>query len=445
MASQKRTIEQKIIEDLVDHQILHFRYDAHLRKMARKNLNILQDNIIKRLLLADVKNLRKRELNKFINEVKKLINDKYQEIRIEQETELLEFLRVEHNNLVEVYNNYIDDDLLKPMSDDKLNSLDEALLISGVAIGDWWVKQSNDYFRRFQGTLRQGAFNNSDIESIISDFKSLAKSQLRNAETLIVTSVGKVSDAAHYALKEVGKKIFLGEEHVSVLDGRTSTSCQVRDGKRWDLDKKPIGHSVPYARPPLHPRCRSRLRLIFKCKLLNGNSKRITYEDWLEGKTKSQQDEILGKGKADLWRRNVITFSDMLDQTGRPLTLTELKRKFNPHFIEPVVDTKALKGARFQSSQLKRKFNKHAKHLGIDTTRNNSVTQKEFQNKIVDFMNSPNIIQKGVYKNSNNKVWYDPKTKVVVVFGKDNSFLTVLQLVEGETQYTKYLKEDFIW
>ncbi len=33
---------------------------------------------------------------------------------------------------------------------------------------------------------------------------------------------------------------------------------------------------------------------------------------------------MLGKGKADLWRRDVITFADMLDQSGRPLTLKNL-------------------------------------------------------------------------------------------------------------------------
>lgn len=51
----------------------------------------------------------------------------------------------------------------------------------------------------------------------------------------------------------------------------------------------------------------------------------LTYEDWLKGKTPEEQDKVLGKGKADLWRRGVITFRDMLDQTGRPMTLKQLQ------------------------------------------------------------------------------------------------------------------------
>ncbi|UZV57178.1 hypothetical protein [Pasteurella multocida] len=64
----------------------------------------------------------------------------------------------------------------------------------------------------------------------------------------------------------------------------------------------------------------------------------ITYEDWLKNKTKAQQDEILGKGKADLWRNGVITFRDMLDQSGRPLTLKELREQFKLGGVEGAVN-----------------------------------------------------------------------------------------------------------
>ncbi|MDE3996567.1 hypothetical protein NUS56_11830, partial [Glaesserella parasuis] len=103
---------------------------------------------------------------------------------------------------------------------------------------------------------------------------------------------------------------------------------------------------VPYQRPPLHPRCRSILQLVTKSwKELGIDaeempsstrasqdgpvSEQINYENWLKSKSPEQQDQVLGKGKADLWRRGVITFADMLDQSGRPLTLANLNAKFN--------------------------------------------------------------------------------------------------------------------
>ncbi|MDP8184399.1 minor capsid protein [Phocoenobacter skyensis] len=465
MASQKKTIEQKIAEELTDRKILHFRYDANLRKLVYPKLNKLQKEIVRKLSAVGVETIKKRELNNFLKEVKEIINETYAEINTEQQSELSEFLSVEHEHLSGIYNNAVGYDLINQMPEYKLNALKKAPLIAGTPLQEWWSKQGNDYSRKFQGIVRQGLLNGKQTSEIITELKNVANIQRRNAETLVITAVGKVADTAHEALKDENADLLQGEEHLSTLDTRTSTVCQLRDGKRWSLDKKPVGHSIPYARPPLHPRCRSILQMWFKSwkelgyddleELDSGTrasedgqvKSSMNYEDWLKGKTKAQQDEILGKGKADLWRRNVITFSDMLDQTGRPLTLTELQRKFNPHFIEPVVDTKALKEARFQSSQLKRKFNKHANHLGIDTTRNNPATQKEFQNKIVDFMNSPNIIQRGVYKKRNppSVVFYDKSTKVAVIFDGNNYFETVLQLEDGTEQYLKYINEEFLW
>jgi hypothetical protein len=39
------------------------------------------------------------------------------------------------------------------------------------------------------------------------------------------------------------------------------------------------------------------------------------------------QNEMLGKGKAQLWRDGKITLSQLLDQSGRPLKLSELRGK----------------------------------------------------------------------------------------------------------------------
>ena len=103
---------------------------------------------------------------------------------------------------------------------------------------------------------------------------------------------------------------------------------------------------MPYQRPPLHPNCRSTLRLVTKSwrelgldandipestrASMDGQVKdNLNYENWLKSKTTEQQDEVLGKGKAELWRKGIITFRDMLDQSGRPLTLKELKEIHN--------------------------------------------------------------------------------------------------------------------
>ena len=51
------------------------------------------------------------------------------------------------------------------------------------------------------------------------------------------------------------------------------------------------------------------------------------YEQWLASRSATQQDKILGAGKAQLWRDGKITVRDLLDQSGRPMTLDQLQQK----------------------------------------------------------------------------------------------------------------------
>lgn len=52
----------------------------------------------------------------------------------------------------------------------------------------------------------------------------------------------------------------------------------------------------------------------------------MTFKDFLDKKGKAFQDEVLGKGKAQLWRDGKITLQQLLDQTGNPIPLKELDK-----------------------------------------------------------------------------------------------------------------------
>lgn len=56
----------------------------------------------------------------------------------------------------------------------------------------------------------------------------------------------------------------------------------------------------------------------------------LNYETWLKEKSNAFQDEVLGPTKANLFRKNLLTLSDMVDQSGKPLTLSELNVKLFP-------------------------------------------------------------------------------------------------------------------
>ncbi|MDE3964542.1 ADP-ribosyltransferase domain-containing protein [Glaesserella parasuis] len=338
----KQSLNSRIAYALTDRKILHFRYDAHLRQQVMKQLSKTQRELLNRLAAAGVDALPKKQLDTLLKELKQEVAKVYQEMTAYTQDELSGFFTAETKHIHQLYNDEAGFDFFNQVPEYKQKANKTATIIAGSPLEDWWAKQGNDFAFKFEGIIRQGLLDGQQTSQMISDVKHLMNTSRRHAETLVITAVAKVADNAHQALRDENLDILAGEKHLSTLDTRTSTVCQLRDGLMWDLDKKPIDHDVPYQRPPLHPRCRSILQLVTKSwKELGIDaeempsstrasqdspvSEQINYENWLKSKSPEQQDQVLGKGKADLWRRGVITFADMLDQSGRPLTLAELQ------------------------------------------------------------------------------------------------------------------------
>ncbi|MCT8532974.1 minor capsid protein [Glaesserella parasuis] len=337
----KQSLNSRIAYALTDRKILHFRYDAHLRQQVMKQLSKTQRELLNRLAAAGVDALPKKQLDTLLKELKQEVAKVYQEMTAYTQDELSGFFTAETQHLHQLYNDEVGFDFFNQVPEYKQKANKTATIIAGSPLEDWWAKQGNDFAFKFEGIIRQGLLDGQQTSQMITDVKHLMNTSRRHAETLVITAVAKVADKAHQALRDENLDILAGEKHLSTLDTRTSTVCQLRDGLMWDLDKKPIDHDVPYQRPPLHPRCRSILQLVTKSwKELGIDaeempsstrasqdspvSEQINYENWLKSKSPEQQDQVLGKGKADLWRRGVITFADMLDQSGRPLTLKDL-------------------------------------------------------------------------------------------------------------------------
>ena len=227
-------------------------------------------------------------------------------------------------------------------------------LIEGAKSADWWAKQSNDLAFKFAAQVRQGIAQNETMTQIVRRIAGSEKLGIpgifegarQNAFALVHTSVMQVAADARLATYRANSDIIKGVRQLSTMDGHTTPTCVAYSGAEWDLDGNPInGTTLPFnGGPPRHWRCRSVLTSITKtfkemgikglpelpdtgerASDLGPIDRKTTMDQFLKMHDKEWQDKMLGKGKAQLWRDGKITLSQLVDGTGRELTLKELK------------------------------------------------------------------------------------------------------------------------
>ncbi len=288
---------------LIERQIEVSRFEAHIRRDLLKRLSKLQRQVKGRIGEEDMDNIGKRDLNRLIKDI-----------------EVLSLAA--HKELIEKVDNYALD-LAQNETDFVYREFGVAwgvpkhqpalidLLILGATTSEWLSKQANDYAHSVKMAIR----NNDSVDHL--------EKQLGNKTKAFTTTLTRsVSQQTQTRIAEKSKKV-KGYWHVSALDSRTSSICLVRSNKRWDKDGKPIGHDLSMKEPPLHPHCRSMRVPITD---VGKEPATMTVEDWLDSMSEEKQDKVLGKGKAQMYRKGHITLRDLLDQSGRPQSLKTIKR-----------------------------------------------------------------------------------------------------------------------
>lgn len=215
----------------------------------------------------------------------------------------------------------------------------------GHLMRDWWRRAGDDLQFKVKGVIRQGTIEGWDKGTMTAALKSTFDGNRRQAAAVVQTTIHTIANEARFAVYEANDDIISGYYWLATLDSRTTVPCIGRSGLEWDNDKKPIGHDIPFATPPIHWNCRSLLMpklLTFKdigVNLEEANTTRasklgqidskISFDKFLNMLSKSEQDEQLGIGRAQLWRDGKITLTQLLDATGRELTLGELKKLYD--------------------------------------------------------------------------------------------------------------------
>lgn len=112
------------------------------------------------------------------------------------------------------------------------------------------------------------------------------------------------------------------EQHLSILDGRTTPICRALDGRIFVRGSK-VSKRL---QPPLHPACRS-TRQPVTGKNADAAEGRVTYQQWLAKQPAALQDDILGPTRGRLFRSGDITLDRFVDESGQQYTLEQLRQR----------------------------------------------------------------------------------------------------------------------
>lgn len=335
-------INDDLASEILSRELSLNRYDASLRSQS---IEVLRDLEIKiqSILRGNLSRFNRTELNEKLRLVREAINDSYKVIEEITSEELgvvavkeADFLETAVNELTKV--NLFSE---KPTAS-QLVSLAVNAVVQGAILANWWKRQAADTYFRISTQARIGyGSSQSNIAEQISMQMTTGR---RNADALIKTAVHTVSSLSRERMYKDNSSVMKGKVYVAVLDNRTSIQCIAYDGSTYDMDNKPIGKkSLPYRELPAHFNCRSIYMPILKSfkeigadfpemprstrSSMDGQvPEEMTFKDFLDKKGKAFQDEVLGKGKAQLWRDGKIKLQQLLDQTGNPIPLKELDK-----------------------------------------------------------------------------------------------------------------------
>lgn len=209
-----------------------------------------------------------------------------------------------------------------------------------------WVSEHPPAVRmRLRNAIRQGVSQGETIDQIVRRVRGTKANSYRDgvmevnrrgAEAMVRTAVSHTVNAARSTLYQENADLVKGVQWVATLDGRTSQTCISLDGKVLPLNSGP--------RPPAHINCRSSTIPVLKSwkelgirlgeapegtrASMDGQvAASLRYQDWLRTRSREFQDEVLGKTRADMWRRGEVPMEKFVDYSGRAYTLEELRRR----------------------------------------------------------------------------------------------------------------------
>jgi hypothetical protein len=367
--------DDEIADELIKRQIDLLRFSAGQRSVVLRILKTMEEDLIELLYFSgrELSEATRADKARLLKEAQKVIEASYGDISEDLARSLLGLAQVEAGGVAATLGAALQSAIVPALpAAATFKRIVDGTLIDGAPSADWWKRQAGDMAFRFKNAVGQGMAQAETNAQIISRIRGKAVSSRmvdgkrvytyaggvmdtsrRNAAALVQTSVQAVANQARMDTFEANDDVLKGYKQVSTLDGHTTLDCVAYSGATWDVKKQPTGKTkLPFVSPrgatsgtPRHWNCRSVIVPITKSfrelglniaefepteRAATGEpvAGSTTFDAYLKRKGKAFTDDLLGPGRAELWRSKKITLQQLLDQSGRPLSLAELKRRY---------------------------------------------------------------------------------------------------------------------
>lgn len=339
MARGPRNQSNQEATEAVRRTIARDRFATGLNGRVLKILQDLEREVIAKLAQFDPGDASRRaqRLKKLQREVAAEVTRRYNLVRKEATGELKELAldeaRWKEASLGRSWNSTGANIDVALAPDATLEALVSQPVVLGGIASDFWKKQGDELSAKFAREMQLGVSGGESIGDLMSRVRGskarglpgIMEVSRRDAESLVRTSVNSIANEAHMTVMLQNADVIEGVQHVSVLDSRTTVLCAGRHNRMWKLEGlEPIGHDLPFAKPPLHWRCRSIISSVLN---VAEPPPSLDFKDYFDGLAEADQNEIFGVGRAQLFREGRISQKDLLSTAGRPLSLRELREE----------------------------------------------------------------------------------------------------------------------
>lgn len=346
---------KRLLDVLARHQVYVEGVKADYFKRFNPVLDEIQKEIrflFSKLNVSDLSSFTKRDLNKFIIEVRDIQKKHYNVYTETLLAELVAFMQADNTNLKIMFATLEQEDDTKPVTEEEadiyLEDSDDGdnmypvtwftenpeklwssiinapVPANGMLLSTFIVSFTTAASTAIENIIRKGYANHSTVDEVLLELFGSANLNFRNGATNRILSQSNAVTAtilqhiSSIVQGGIGSIIYGRYRWVSVIDNSTTDICRSRNNKVFKYGAGPL--------PPAHIGCRSKT-----VPVVAGNMEDVpTYYAWMKDQPKEFLDDVLGSAKADALLSGATKAKDMPQfSNAKAITLKEYSTKLD--------------------------------------------------------------------------------------------------------------------